>query len=242
MNERDETDSLTRDTASETLPSHLDRGTMVGCAGILLILSLPALLFLPLDPRAVPAWLANLLLLLGVGVMLFGVHLVMQVPFHHTPARSHDPRYPLTTAGRSPLLEQPAERKNWLMLVSALLVLTVAVAGYGFVSFGGRPWGIATGMLLISVAGYSLLVSGTLAARRYIPVPAWHWVRVPIQSELAPQALPLVMVGRATVIWGLFLGVENRYVLLPLGLGILVLAVMSITRILRRPLGNRSHP
>jgi hypothetical protein len=244
MNERDETDSLTRDTTSETFGSHLDRGTMIGCAGILLMLMPLALLFfLPLDLLALPTWLGNLLPLLGVGAMMFGAYLVFQVPSHHTPERSVDPRYPLTTAGRSPLLEQPAERKNRAALIFVSLLLAVAMAGYGLVSFAPRPWGIVAGMLLISIAGYSILVFGALVAGRYIPAPAWHWVRTPIRSDLAPQALPLVLVGIATVGWGLVLGVENRYVLLPLGLGILLLAVMGVTRILQRPLGyhKRSH-
>jgi hypothetical protein len=243
MNDRDETDSLTRDTTSETSGSHLDRGTTLGCAGIVLILTLLALFFLPLDRLELPAWLGNLLLFLTVGAMMFGFYLVIQVPSPYTSARSHDPRYPLTSAGRSPLLEQPAEQKNRAMLIFVSLLVAVTIAGYGLVSFATGPWGIVAGMLLISVAGYSFLVSGALVAGRYIPAPAWHWVRTPIRSELAPQALPLVMVGMATVVWGLILGMENRYVLLPLGLGVVLLAVMGITRILQRPLGyrKRSH-
>jgi hypothetical protein len=244
MNDRDETDSLTRDTTSETSGSHLDRGTMVGCAGILLMLTPLALLyFLPLDLLALPAWLGNLLPLLGVGAMMFGAYLVFQVPSHNTQAQSPDPRYPLTISGRSPLLEQPAERKNRVTLIFILLLVTVAIAGYGFVSFAPRPWGIVVGMLLVSIAGYSFLVSGALVAGQYIPAPAWHWVRTPIQSELAPQTLSLVLVGLATLGWGLILGVENRHVFLPLGLGILLLVVMGIARILQRPLGyrKRSH-
>lgn len=243
MNDRDETDSLTRDTSSLTSGSHLDRDTMSGCAGILLILTLLALFFLPLDRLALPVWLGNLLTLLGIGAMMFGIYLVIQVPSHNTPVRSHDPHYPVTNAGKSPLLEQPAERKNRAMLIFVSLQVAVAVAGYSFVSFTLQPWGVVVGMLLISIAGYSLLVSGALLAGRYIPAPTWHWVRTPIRSELAPQALPMVLVGIAIVGWGLVLGVENRYILLPLGLGILLLVAMGITRILQRPLGyrKRSH-
>jgi hypothetical protein len=241
MNDRDETDSLTRDTTSVTSGSHLDRDTMVGCAGILLILTLLALFFLPLDRLALPAWLGNLLTLLGIGAMMFGVYLVIQVPSHQTPERSHDPRYPLTTAGRSPILEQPAKRKNRAMLIFVSLQVAVALAGYGFVSFALQPWGVVVGMVFISIAGYSLLVSGALVAGRYIPAPTWHWVRIPIQSKLAPQALPLLMVGMTAVVWGLILGVENRYILLPLGLGILLLAALGITRILQLPLGHRKR-
>ncbi len=124
MNERDETNSLTRDTLDERSTPRLDRSTLVGCAGILLVLSLPALLFLPLERLHMPIWVANLVLLLAIGAVVFGGYLLVQVP-SQSPVRSHDPNFPLTTTGRSPLLEHPAERsnRNMLLLCGGLLIL-----------------------------------------------------------------------------------------------------------------------
>src|SRR5579864_6260606 len=99
MNERDETERLEEGTSAAPLTHHLDRGTLAGCLGILLVLSLPALLFLPLESWHLPLWLGRLLPLVVVGAVVLGVWLIFQVP-SHAPARSYDPRYPLTRGGR----------------------------------------------------------------------------------------------------------------------------------------------
>ncbi len=233
MNERDETNSLTRDTIDERSTPRLDRSTLVGCAGILLVLSLPALLFLPLERLHMPIWVANLVLLLAIGAVVFGGYLLVQVP-SQSPVRSHDPNFPLTTTGRSPLLEHPAERSNRIMLLLCGGLLICAAVGYGFVSFTERNALIAAGTLLISASGYALLIFGMLAARRRMPVPAWRWVRMPVQRGVVLQALPMLMLGLTTVIWALFLGVEDRYLLLPLGLGLLVVTAAYIGGLLQR--------
>jgi hypothetical protein len=240
MNERDETNSLTRDSIDERSTPRLDKGTLVGCAGLLLVLSLPALLFLPLERLQMPTWVANLVLLLMIGAAVLGGYLLVQVP-SHSPIRSQDPNFPLTTTGRSPLLEHPAERSNRFMLLLCGGLLVCAAVGYGIVSFTDRSSLIAAGTLLISASGYALLISGMLAARRLVPVPAWRWVRVPVQRGVVLQALPMLMLGLITLIWALFLGVEDRYLLLPLGLGLLVVAAAYAGGFLQRAAHRRER-
>jgi len=240
MNERDETNSLIRDSVDERSTPRLDRSTLLGCAGILLVLSLPALLFLPLERLHMPSWVTNLVFLLVIGAMVLGGYLLVQVP-SQAQVRSRDPKFPLTTTGRSPLLEHPAERSNRIMLLLCGGLLFFVAVGYGIVSFTDRNLLIAAGTLLISASGYVLLISGMLAARRRMPVPAWHWVRVPVQRGVVLQALPMLMIGLTTVIWALFLGVEDRYLLLPLGLGLLVVAAAYVGSLLQRAAHHRSR-
>ncbi|MGO8951517.1 MAG: hypothetical protein ACLQUY_28455 [Ktedonobacterales bacterium] len=239
MNERDETDSLAPGTASEPATAALNKSTLVGCGGILLVLSLPALFFLPLERLHIPSWIGNLIPLLAIGAVALGAYLLLQVP-SEAPVRSHDPQHPLTSSGKRPILEQPAARSNRIILLLEYGLVLCAVAGYGLVSFGGRGIGIAIGTLVISVAGYGLLIGGNLAARRRVPVPAWRWVHLPVQGTVVLQALPMMTLGLVLLIWSLILGVEDGSFLLTLGLGLLVVAGILLSMLYQRLSPNHS--
>jgi hypothetical protein len=232
MNERDETDSLISGASQELPASSLNRGTLIGCAGILLVLSFPALLFLPLERLHMPLWLWNLIWLLGLSALALGTYLLIRMPVDAR-IRSADPGRPLTSSGRSPILEQPAERSNRATLLVEYGLVLCATTGYGMVSFAAQDAEIAIGTLVLSASGYSLLLGGSLAGRRVIPVPAWRWVRLPVQGGLALQALAMMGLGLVLLVWSLILGVEDRYLLLSLGLGLLFLTGTLFLKLIR---------
>ncbi|MFI5273344.1 MAG: hypothetical protein ACHQ4H_09975, partial [Ktedonobacterales bacterium] len=89
------------------LPNRFDGGTALGCLGIVCVLALPAILFLPVEDWHLPTWALRLVPLLALGIALVGVWLLARMPPARLP-RSSDPRYPLTEAGRAPVVEQPA--------------------------------------------------------------------------------------------------------------------------------------
>jgi hypothetical protein len=232
MNERDETNSLISGASQESPPSSLNRGTLIGCAGILLVLSFPALLFLPLERLRTPLWLWNLIWLLGLSALALGTYLLIRMPADAR-VRSVDPGRPLTSSGRSPILEQPAERGNRLTLLVEYGLVLCATTGYGMVSFAAQDAEIAIGTLVLSASGYTLLLGGLLAGRRVIPVPAWRWVRLPVHGGVALQALAMMGLGLILLVWSLILGVEDRYLLLSLGLGLLFLTGLLFLKLTR---------
>jgi|GEM_PF-1145511 hypothetical protein len=234
MNERDETDRLEQGISEAPLSHHLDRGTLAGCFGILLVLSLPALLFLPLERWHLPLWLGRLLPLFVVCAVVLGVWLLFQVPSSRAPARSYDPRYPLTRGGRLPLEERPASMRNRLVLLLGLVLVACAVTSYLLVSFTTTERGFAIGTLLAGIAGGGLLIGGALAALHRIPVPAWRWVRTPIQGGPAFQALPLALIGLVTLAWSLFAAVAAGYAWAPPAIGLLILAGVLAGPVLQR--------
>jgi hypothetical protein len=232
MNERDETDSLVPGASWESPASSLNRGTLIGCAGILLVLSFPALLFLPLERLQMPLWLWNLIWLLGLSLLALGTYLLIRMPADAR-IRSVDPGRPLTSSGRSPILEQPAERGNRVTLLVEYGLVLCATTGYGMVSFAAQDAEIAIGTLVLSASGYCLLLGGSLAGRRVIPVPARRWVRLPVHGGIAPQALAMMGLGLVLLVWSLILGVEDRYLLLSLGLGLLFLIGLLLLNLIR---------
>jgi hypothetical protein len=232
MDERDETDSLISGASQESPPSSLNRGTLIGCAGILLVLSFPALLFLPLERLHMSLWLWNLIWLLGLSALALGTYLLIRMP-PSARIRSVDPGRPLTSSGRSPILEQPAERGNRVTLLIECGLVLCATTGYGMVSIAAQDAAIAFGTLILSASGYSLLLGGSLANRRVIPVPAWRWVRLPVHGGIAPQALAMMGLGFVLLVWSLILGVEDRYLLLTVGLGLLFLVGLFFLKLLR---------
>jgi hypothetical protein len=232
MNERDETDSLISGASRESPASSLNRGTLIGCAGILLVLSFPALLFLPLERLQMPLWLWNLIWLLGLSALALGTYLLIRMPADAR-IRLVDPGHPLTSSGRSPIQEQPAERGNRVTLLMEAGLVLCATTGYGMVSFAAQDAEIAIGTLVLSASGYSLLLGGSLAGRRVIPVPAWRWVRLPVHGGMAPQALAMMGLGLILLVWSLILGIEDRYLLLSLGLGLLFLTGLLSLKLIR---------
>ena len=203
------------------LEHHLDRGTLIGCLGILCVLALPAILFLPVETWHLPPWALRLVPLVAIGLALIGAALIVRVP-SAAPLRSRDPLHPLTGRGAPPLQERPADPRNRAALLAVWLLLALCLGGYLVVSFVARDAGALPGTLLASAGGTALVVYGTLAAARRLPLPAWRWVREPIAGGLAPQALPPAAAGALAVAWALIVAAGEGYAWAPLGVGVLI--------------------
>jgi hypothetical protein len=88
-------------------------------------------------------------------------------------------------------------------------------------------------VLTAGIAGVLLGLDGVLVAMRRAPMPAWRWIRVPIQSRRAPRGTSLALAGGAVALWALLIlaytGVEVGAVGLALLLIVCVLAA-PVTR------------
>lgn len=206
----------------QPLQPHLDRGTLTGCLGILCVLALPVLLFLPVESWHLPLWLLRLVPLAAVGMAALGTWLLTRVPASPA-ARSSDPLHPLTSEGFAPLIEQPAQRANRVGLIIACILILIGALGYVLTTFGATDIFIFAGTLLASAVGAALLLYGVLAARRRLAVPAWRWIRIPIQDGVVYQVLPLTLIGLVALVWALFIAEEQGYIWAPVGIGVLIL-------------------
>ena len=223
------------------LPNRFDRGTLTGCLGILCVLALPGLLFLPIEDWPLPPLIAQLVPLAGVTAAALGLWLLSRVPGVEPAPRSSDPLHPLTRTGRPPLMEQPASPANRQGCLAGLGLAALAIAGYLIVGLAAHQTAILVGTLLATAAGGALLAYGTLVAGGRLPAPAWRWVRGPAQGSRAPQALPLVFAGLVSVLWALFVAASHGYFWAPLGVGAIILASALTRPITRRlPPPNRS--
>lgn len=225
------------------LSPRLDRSTAIGCLGILCVLALPTLLFLPIESWGLPVWLARLLPLLALGAAATGAWLLSTVPAGPT-ARSTDPLRPLTHAGLPPLLERPARAANRVGMLVAALLVALGIVGYLLVSFVATRGALLLGTVLAICAGCALLVYGVLAARLILTVPALRWVRVPIQGGLVTQALPMAVIGLVTLVWALVVAAGEGYVWAPIGVGVVILGGVLVGPVLQRlpPGGLRRTP
>lgn len=215
------------------LRAHIDRGTLTGCLGILCVLSLPALLFLPVESWHLSLWLLRLIPLIGVGMAALGAWLLTRVPASPA-ARSSDLLHPLTSEGFSPVIEQPARRENRIGLLIAYLLMFSGIAGYASVTFGATTTTILAGTLLAGGAGGALLLFSILSARSRLPVPAWRWMRIPIQGGIVIQVLPLACVGLVMLVWALFIAAGQGFVWAPIGIGALILGGVLIGPVTQR--------
>lgn len=204
------------------LQTRLDRGTLTGCVGILCVLALPVLLFLPVESWHLPLWLLRLVPLIAVGMMSLGAGMLTRVPVSPA-ARSSDPLHPLTSEGFSPVIEQPARRANRIGLIIACILVLIGASGYTLTTFSVTGDATFTGTLLAMGAGGALLLYGVLAARRRLAVPAWRWIRIPIQGGLVFQVLPLTLFGLVALVWALFIAASQGYIWAPVGIGALIL-------------------
>lgn len=218
----DESDRHPTYGGEQPLQPHLDRGTLTGCLGILCVLALPVLLFLPVESWHLPLWLLRLVPLAAVGMAALGTWLLTRVPASPA-ARSSDPLHPLTSEGFSPLIEQPAQRANRVGLIIACILILIGALGYVLTTFGATDIFIFAGTLLASAVGAALLLYGVLAARRRLAVPAWRWIRIPIQDGVVYQVLPLTLIGLVALVWALFIAEEQGYIWAPVGIGVLIL-------------------
>lgn len=220
--------------AEGPLPNRFTRGTFVGCLGILCVLTLPALLAIPVESFQLPAWVQRLIPLVGVAVVVFGAWLLSRVPAAGGP-RVGDPDRPLTRSGRAPVLERPATGANRGALAGAVSLVACAAAGYVLVSVaGGSNAALLGGTLLAYVAGMLLLILSLLSAVNRAPAPAWRWQRMLAQRNISTQAVPFACAGVVAVVWALFVASEQGYFWAPLGVGLMILAGALTGPILQR--------
>lgn len=216
------------------LPNRLTRGTLVGCLGILGVLAMPALLFLPLEIWAPPTWVALLVPLVAFGAAAAGAWLLARVP-SSVPPRSDNPIRPLTTAGAAPLLERPARPENRWSLAVAGGLMVCAAAGFVLAARAGvRQRGLLAGIGVSGVAGGALVLDAVLVAGRRAATPALRWVRSPIQEAFARQGIPLALVGLVCVVWALWVATGAGY-----AWGAAGLAALTLGGVLAAPLTRR---
>lgn len=223
------------------LPNRFDRGTLTGCLGIVCVLALPGLLFLPVEDWALPPLITQLVPLVGVAAAALGLWLLSRVPGAEPAPRSSDPLHPLTRSGRSPLMEQPASPANRRGCLAGLGMAALALAGYLVVGLAAQRTAILLGTLLATAAGGALVAYGALVAAGRLPAPAWRWARGPAQGIRTPQALPLVFAGLVSVLWALFVAASHGYFWAPLGVGAIILA-SALTRPIARRLPPPNRP
>lgn len=216
------------------LPNRITRGAIIGCLGILCVLALPALVFLPIEDLRLPAWLLRLLLLAGLTLVACGIWLLGRVPSGFV-ARPTDPQHPLTSEGRPPVIERPAEISNRVSL--GIVVLLGVVAAFGcciacFEPFGGKDVVIGTG--IASAAGVCAFGLSVLALMRREIAPAWNWVRSPIAGSGARGVFSLAFGGIVVVVWSLFVAGFAGFMWARIGLGMFVLFGVLLGPLLQR--------
>lgn len=216
------------------LPNRFTRGTLTGCLGICCVLALPVLFFLPLEAWGDPFWMQLLTPLVAFCAVALGVTLLARVPAG-AQFRSNDPRFPLTGAGALPLREAPATRVNRLALGLVALLMAWVLAGVLVALWSGaQEPTLVIGVLAAGLAGVLLTLDGALVATLRAPIPAWRWVRLPVQSRRAPRGISLALAGLAVTFWALLI---TAYIGIPLGS--IGLALLLIVCVLTAPITRR---
>jgi hypothetical protein len=208
--------------AAAPLPNRFTRATLAGCLGLLCVLALPLLLYIPVERMGVPPWLDRLIPLLGVAALACGVWLIARVP-SGAPRPEGTPLRPLTSTGRAPVRERPASAANRAGMLVSLGLVACCAAGYVLVDFAPGSRGVLPGTLLTSAAGVGLLVYAGLAAGHVLALPAWRWVRTPLGGGPGYQAGPPAVVGAIALTWALVIAAGAGYAWAPLGVGLLIL-------------------
>lgn len=222
------------------LPNRFTRATALGCLGIAGVLALPALLLLPLEDWHVPRWLAQSAGLGAFAAMAAGIWLLARVPSER-PAMTADARHPLTRAGRAPVVEQPAGAANRAVLLAVCGLGLVAAGGYVAASIATPVRDSGASIALTGAAGLLCAAVGVLVAAGRVPIPAWTWVRTPIQRGVRPQGAAVFLFGGAVLAWALLAAAGLGYGWGVLGLAALVLGSVLVTPISRRwPRGQQS--
>jgi hypothetical protein len=227
---------------SSAPPGRVTPGTLVGCLGILCVLAMPALLFLPVETWGAPMWIILLAPLLAFGVVALGGWLLWLVPASRAP-RSDDPLHPLTNAGAAPLLERPATTHNRAALGVVAALLGCGALGYLVAAFtlAGRA-SVLAGIAIAGLSGVCLALFATLVSAGYVPAPAWRWVRAPIQQKGSRSSWPLLLGGLALLAWALTISVFYGYWWGALGAGLLVVGGVAAAPLARRlPWRGRSE-
>jgi len=211
-----------------TQPARITRDTLMGCLGLGCILLTLPLLWLAVG--AGTGWPSHVLPVLAFVAAIGGAALTLRVP-GGLAARSSDPRRPLTQAGAAPTIERPATRANRIAWGCASTLLLGALGGYtAEVAQPGRPWGLA----LMFTTGVLILAQGILVGWGRLPAPALHWLRLSIYGATARQSGPLIAAGFILTGGALFLALLDGFIWGPLGLALLVSALVMLTPLARR--------
>lgn len=218
--------------SAEPLSNRFTRGTLLGCVGLLCVLALPVLLFLPLDTWRVPGWLAVLVPLAGIGGLALGALLLMRVPPGSPPAPN--PFAPLTAGGMPPLVERPATTANRIGVAVTLLLLSTALAAVIVIAGGAfQHHELLPALFVIGLCGCALIAYGALIGTNRLPPPALRWVRQPVTGHIR-QAAPLVLAGLAALTWMLLVAADAGYRWGFIGLGLLVVGGVLAAPLARR--------
>jgi hypothetical protein len=195
-------------TLDEPAESPRYGSTLSGCLGLVCVLALPVLLFLPLDGLALAPPIARLFPLAGVALSGLGVWLVARVPA--AGRRAGDPLRPLTSGGQVPLRELPATRANRIGFAVAVALSALCAVGAVLVIFAPHTRDVLGGALLCAAAGSVLSLYAILAARGMLPAPALHWLRQPIRGGGSPP-IWFLLVGGISLVWALIVAFEAGY-------------------------------
>lgn len=209
-------------------PVRHTRETLVGCAGLGLILLTLPLLWLSVSVGA--TWLSHTLPLLALFSLAAGAILALRVPAGRV-ARSRDPHQPLTRAGVAPSIERPATRANRVAWGLSALLLAVAVVGYIMELI--HP-GAALGVTSMLAVGLLLVAQGALVSLNCLPVPALRWLRFSIASRAGGQALVLMAMGCLIVCNALFLALLDGAAWGLLGMSVFIAALALLSPVARR--------
>jgi hypothetical protein len=222
------------------LPNRLTGSTLLGCLGLVGVMTLPLLLFLPFEDWDLPRWAILLLQLAAFGALGGGIGLLARVPSTVRP-RSSDPRRPLTARGTAPVLERPARARNRIGLAAVVGLVVLGAFGFIVAAFGGTLDGsIAVGTTLVSLSGVALAIYGCCIALRKLEPPALRWVRTPATPSWLPQGGSLMLLGLTLLAWALMIAAEARFIWGAAGLVVLLLSVLLIAPAFRRlPSWNR---
>jgi hypothetical protein len=207
MRTPDDRAPLAHATEQPTESSH-SGSTLSGCLGLICVLALPVLLFLPLDGFDLAPWLGRLFPLAGVAISALGVWLVARVPAA-TGRRAADPLRPLTSEGHVPLREVPASRANQVSFVAAVALNGLCGVGALLVVLAPGTRDVLAGTLLCVSGGSASAVYAILAARGTLPAPALHWLRQPIRGGYPP--IWFLLVGGVSLVWALIIAFEAGY-------------------------------
>lgn len=230
----DEPQSPVAEFPDAPLPNRFTRGTLVGCLGILGVLALPLMLYLPFETWGLARWAILGLQLLAFSAVGGGIWLLAHVP---SAPREHssDPRRPRTALGRDPVLERPASWRNRLGMAAILAALVVASGGFAFASFSATgQLAIPLGMALVGVAGLALAAYGVCIAFGRAEPPAINWVRTPATSRWLPQGGWVMLVGLTLLAWALLIAAEAQFAWGIVGLLVLLLATVVLAPAFRR--------
>ncbi|HEV8193667.1 MAG TPA: hypothetical protein VGP82_19605, partial [Ktedonobacterales bacterium] len=181
-----------------------------------------------------PFWMQLLVPLVAFAAVALGAVLLARVPAG-AQLRSNDPRYPLTGVGALPLRELPAARPNRIALgVVGLLLACIALGVLVAMWSGAQEPALLAGVLTAGFAGVLLALDGALVAIQRVPIPAWRWIRMPVQSLRAPRGTPLALAGIAVALWALLILAYAGQEIGAVGLALLLIACVLAAPVTRR--------